>query len=117
MTRDPLIATMQFAMLATVAVSMLTLGACRERRYGEYLHPRDTISLSAGDAVAQNKAVHTIDPWPAHSRNPNHVTDGKRMMVGMERYQKNESLEPQGMGVSDKFEDQSKPPPKAPPAP
>lgn len=117
MTRDPFIATMHFAMVAAVAVSMLTLGGCRERKYGRYLHPRDTISLGAGDAVAHNRAVHTIDPWPASSRKTNHTTDGKRILLGMERYQKNESLEPQGMGVSDRFEDDGKPPPAAPPAP
>ena len=115
MTRYPFTATMQIAMVATVAVSMLTLGGCRERKYGQYLHPRDTVSLSAGDVVAHNKAVHTIDPWPAHSRKAKHTTDGKRIMVGMERYQKNESLEPQGMGVSDRFEDEGQPPPAAPP--
>lgn len=114
MTRDPLIATMQFAMAAMLTVSMLTLGACRERRYGEYLHPRDTVTLSAGDAVAQNKAIHTIDPWPAHSRDPNHLSDGKRIMVGIERYQKNQSLEPQGTGVSDRFENQGAPSAPAP---
>ncbi len=117
MTRNPFTATMQFAMVATVAVSMLTLGGCAERKYGRYLHPRDTISLSAGDVVAHNKAVHTIDPWPAHSRKTDHTTDGKRILLSVERYQKNESLEPQGMGVSDRFEDDSKPPPAAPPAP
>lgn len=117
MTRDPFTAAMQVAMVASVAVSMLTLGGCAERKYGRYLHARDTITLSAGDAVAHNKAVHTIDPWPAHSRKTKHTTDGKRIMVGMERYQNNESLEPQGMGVSDTFEDESKPPPAAPKAP
>jgi len=111
MTRDPFFATMQIAMVATVAVSMLTLGGCVERKYGRYLHARDTISLSAGDAVAHNKAVHTIDPWPAHSRKANHTTDGQRILLSMERYQNNESLEPQGMGVSDRFEDESQPPP------
>lgn len=117
MTRDPFYATMQIAMVATVAVSMLALGGCRERKYGRYLHARDTITLSAGDSVAHNKAVQTIDPWPAHSRNAKHRTDGKRILLGMERYQKNESLEPQGMETSETYEDEGQPPPAAPPAP
>ena len=117
MTRDPFIATLQVAMVASVAVSILTLGGCSERKYGRYLAPRDTITLSAGDAVAYNKAVQTIDPWPAHSRKTTQTTDGKRILLGMERYQKNESLVPEGMDTSDRFEDDGAPPPAAPPAP
>ncbi len=115
MTRDPFYTTMQYTMIAAIAVSMLALGGCRERRYGQYLHPRDTVSLSAGDAVAHNKAVQTIDPWPVYSRKANHLSDGKRILLGMERYQKNESLEPQGMETSDTFGSEGKPP--TPPAP
>ena len=117
MHRNPVHMTLQVGMAAALTVSMLTLGACRERKYNRYLHARDTITLSAGDAVAHNKAVHTIDPWPAYARNPRHVTDGKRMMVGMERYQKNESLEPQGLSTNNVYDDQNGPggqPPAAP---
>lgn len=117
MTRDPFTTTMQYTMIAAIAVSMLALGGCRERRYGEYLHPRDTISLSAGDAVAHNKAVQTIDPWPVYSRKANHLSDGKRILLGMQRYQKNESLEPQGMETSDTYDNAGQPPPAAPKAP
>jgi hypothetical protein len=115
MIRDPRSAAMQLTMAAAIAVSILTLGACQERRYNRYLHARDTITLSAGDAVAHNKAVQTIDPWPAYSRKAAHTTDGKRILLGMERYQKNESLEPQGMETSERFKDEGGPPPAAPP--
>ncbi len=117
MTRDPFTTTMQYSLVAAIAVSMLVLGGCRERRYGQYLHPRDTVSLSAGDAVAHNKAVHAIDPWPAHSRKANHSSDGRRILLGMERYQRNESLEPQGTETSDTFGNAGQPPPAAPKAP
>ena len=117
MTRNPFTTTMQYTMIAAIAVSMLVLGGCRERRYGQYLHPRDTVSLSAGDAVAHNKAVHAIDPWPVASRNANHSSDGKRMLLGMERYQRNESLEPQGTETSDTYDNAGQPPPAAPKAP
>ena len=118
MTRDPFYTTMQYSLVAAIAVSMLVLGGCRERRYGQYLHPRDTVSLSAGDAVAHNKAVHAIDPWPAHSRKANHSSDGRRILLGMERYQRNESLEPQGTETSDTFGNEGQPPapPPTPPA-
>lgn len=115
MQRDPFYTTMQMTMAAGLAITLLTLGACQERKYNRYLHARDTITLGAGDAVAHNRAVHTIDPWPAHSRNPRHTTDGKRMMVGMERYQKNESLEPQGLSTNNVYDDQNAP--QGPPAP
>lgn len=117
MHRNPVHMALQVTMAAALTVSMLSLGACRERKYNRYLHARDTITLSAGDAVAHNKAVHTIDPWPAYARNPRHITDGKRMMVGMERYQKNESLEPQGLSTNNVYDDQNAPkggPPTAP---
>jgi Flp pilus assembly secretin CpaC len=45
----------------------------------------------------------------------NHLSDGKRILLGMARYQKNESLEPQGTETSDTFGSEGKPP--TPPAP
>lgn len=117
MRRDSYGISLQLAVAAAIAASTFTLGGCQERKYNQYLHARDTVTLSAGDAVAHNKAVHTIDPWPAYARNPKHVTDGKRMMVGIERYQKNESLEPQGLSTNNVYDDQSDPaPPASPPA-
>lgn len=101
--KDPQFATMQLVMAAAIAVSMFTLGGCRERQYSRYLHARDTITLNAGDAVAHNKAVQTIDPWPAHSRRAEHTTNGKRIYLGMTRYQENKSLEPNGLATSKVF--------------
>jgi len=109
MQRDPYYATIQLTMAAALAVSMLTLGACQERKYNRYMHARDTITLNAGDAVAHNKAVHTIDPWPASSRNAHHTTDGQRMVLGMQRYQKNESLEPEGLSTNNVYDNQNAP--------
>lgn len=114
MHRDPYYATMQLTMATAIALSMLTLGACQERKYNRYLHARDTITLGAGDAVAHNKAVHTIDPWPAYSRKAHHTTNGQRMVLGMERYQKNESLEPQGLSTNNVYGDQNAPQGPAP---
>ena len=36
-----------------------TLAGC-----SEYLDRRDTVALSAGDAVATNKVTQMVDPWP-----------------------------------------------------
>ncbi|MHA1165975.1 MAG: hypothetical protein ACTSP0_10415 [Alphaproteobacteria bacterium] len=109
-------AALRFSMAAAIAVSMVTLGGCREGQYNRYRHARDTISLSAGDAVAHNKAVQTIDPWPVYARKRRQTTDGKRVLLSMERYQKNESIEPQGMSTSETYEDAGGSPPPAPPA-
>ncbi|MGI9384959.1 MAG: hypothetical protein ACR2PO_17535, partial [Methyloligellaceae bacterium] len=84
-------------LLATV-----TMAGCRD---GQYLGRRDSIAFGAGDAVAHNKAVQTIDPWPRYARDTRLKTDGKRMMIGIGRYQANESIEPVGMATNEPFAD------------
>ena len=71
--------------------------------------------FGAGDAPAHNRAVQTIDPWPVYSKNRNLPADGKRMMVGIKRYQENRSLEPVGSDTSEVVEDVQEPPPPPPP--
>ena len=107
---------LRFSMTAGIAVAMVMLGGCREGQYNRYRHARDTISLSAGDSVAYNKALQTIDPWPVYARKRHQTTDGKRALLAMERYQKNDSIEPQGMGTAETYEDAGEPPPAAPPS-
>lgn len=104
----------ELVMAAAIVVTMATLGGCQERKYNRYLHARDTISLGAGDAVAYNKALQTIDPWPAHARKTRQTTDGKRMHLGMTRYQDNKSLEPQGMSTNKEFDAPQAAPPTGP---
>jgi hypothetical protein len=83
--------------LAAAAVSALLLAGC----YDDYLAHRDTISLTAGDAIATNAATQTIDPWPAHAKDTVIDQDGKRAQIAMERYQKNKSIPPQGLNTTD----------------
>jgi len=90
------------------------LTACRDTN--QYLGRRDTIKLGAGDAMAHNRAVHTIDPWPAHSKDTDIPMDGKRAMVGIKRYQENRSIEPEGEDTTERFEEQEGGPPAAPPS-
>ena len=104
----------ELVIAAAIIVSMLTLGGCAERKYNRYLHARDTISLSAGDAVAYNRAVQTIDPWPASARKTSQPTNGKRINLGMKRYQENKSLEPKGMSTNNEFDTPEDPPPGDP---
>lgn len=101
------------ACASAVVLSTLLVAACRDN---QYLDRRDTIRLSAGDAPAHNRAVHTVDPWPVYSKDRNLPADGKRMMVGIKRYQENKSLEPVGANTTEIIEDEESPPPAPPPA-
>ncbi len=100
--------------IGAVILSSALLAACRDTN--QYLSRRDTIMLGAGDAMAHNRAVHTIDPWAPHSKDTNIPADGKRMMVGIKRYQENKSLEPEGEDTTERFEEQEGGPPPAGPS-
>ncbi len=54
-----------------------------------YLDRRDTVSFAAGDAVAANKIVHMVDPWPVRAGDRNIPHDGERMAAAAERYRTN----------------------------
>lgn len=59
----------------------LTLAGC--------YHPEarlDAVSPIAGNAIAHNKAVQTIDPWPNHAFRRHQVTDGERVRQAYESY-------------------------------
>ncbi len=56
---------------------------------GLYLDRRDAIALGAGDAVAANAAMQTIDPWPPQSGNTHIASNGQRMQSAIERYRTN----------------------------
>lgn len=98
-----------------VVVCALALTACGPGN--DYLARRDTIWLGAGEAVAHNRAVHTIDPWPVYAKDTNLSADGKRMLVGVKRYQENKSLEPGDAETNEDYkkEEPSQPPPPAQP--
>jgi hypothetical protein len=53
----------------------------------EYLERRETIALHAGNAVAANRAIHTVDPWPAASARTDIETSGRRVVDAIERYE------------------------------
>ena len=63
------------------AMSLLVAG-CQD-----YATRRDTIAFHAGEAVAHNKAVHTIDPWPAAARRADIDLDGPRAVRAIELYE------------------------------
>ena len=74
------------------------LAACTSDQSHEYLAHTDRVTKGAGDAVASNRAVHTIDPWSRHSHKTQIDMDGKRAGLAVKRYQSNTSINPKGLG-------------------
>lgn len=65
-----------------------------------YFDRRETISLSAGDAVASNIIVQTVDPWPRVAGNRNIAFNGDRMQAAGERYRTGKVIPPRGLSTS-----------------
>jgi hypothetical protein len=87
---------------ATAAGLLLSAGAllaaCTSDQTHEYLAHTDRVTKGAGDAVAANKVMHTIDPWPRHSHKTQIDMDGKRAGLAAKRYETNTSINPKGLG-------------------
>ena len=69
----------------------------------EYLARRDSITPGVGNAPAHNRAVHTINPWPRYVGNDRINIDGRRIQLGMRRYQANKSIPPRGVATSSTY--------------
>lgn len=63
-----------------LCVAVLVSSGCRHDSI-------DRLTLDAGDAIATNKAVHTIDPWPPRAFRRHQTTNGKRIADAYESYQ------------------------------
>ncbi len=83
------------ALAATVMLAT-ALAGCSEI----YSDRRDMISLASGDALAANKVVQTIDPWPPHSARNQIAFSGERMQIATERYKGNRSITPVNVTTS-----------------
>jgi len=95
---------------AVAAVSLLT--GCSDIYYDR----RETVAAGAGDAVASNIAVQTIDPWPRNVGNTNIPMNGSRAVIAAERYRTNTVLVPLGTATSGAYraqQSQQAPPPSA----
>jgi hypothetical protein len=77
----------------TVACAV-TLGAMLAGCSDIYYDRRQTIALSAGDAVATDQVIHMVDPWPRHSANRNIAFDGSKMQTAVERYRTGRVIPP-----------------------
>jgi hypothetical protein len=74
---------MAHAKLTLVILASLQLAAC-----DNYMDRRDSVSFGAGDAVAANKAMQIIDPWPQSARTIQHGVSGEQAEAIMEKFRK-----------------------------
>jgi hypothetical protein len=85
---------MAHAKLCLTLLITAQLAAC-----DNYMDRRDTVTFGAGDAVAANKAMQIIDPWPQSARTIQHGVSGEQAEAIMEKFRKANRGEP-GAGVS-----------------
>jgi hypothetical protein len=78
--------------LATAVTFGALVAGCSDP--GLYLDRRDSIALSAGDAIAANKVTQMYDPWPARSGDTNIAFNGQKMQSAIERYRTNVVTQP-----------------------
>jgi hypothetical protein len=82
--------TDRFGRLACAVALATALAGCSDL----YLDHRDSIALSAGDAIEANKTAQVYDPWPRNSANVNLAANGQRMQSAVERYRTNLTTQP-----------------------
>lgn len=66
----------------------------------DYLERRDAITLSAGDAIAANKATQTISRWPQAAREDRWLSDGERARIAEARYRRRAVPSPKSLDKS-----------------
>ena len=76
--------------IAAVVVIAAAVAGCSEMYYDR----RDTVALSAGDALATNKVTQTIDPWSRASANNRIAFNGQRMQSAQDRYNRGKVITP-----------------------
>ena len=87
-------------LLGAVLLASAGLGATSSLAFDEQYRLRsDSITTGAGNAVAHNIAVQTIDPWPRSARKPYIDVDGERLEIAIERYKANKSIPPVGLST------------------
>jgi hypothetical protein len=71
-----------------IAVCLLgsVLAAC-----DRYVDRRDQVTFGSGDAVAANRAMHIIDPWPRASQSVEQGISGEQAEGAMEKFRRRAS--------------------------
>ena len=87
-------------LLSSVALIFLLLSGCSSDQLYEYRAHTDTITEGAGNAVAANRAVQTIDAWSTYSQKTAVDMDGKRALAAVRRYENNNGTKPSGEAVA-----------------
>jgi hypothetical protein len=95
----PSSASKRLGWLGPVLFAVTAVAGCAEPDL--YFDRRETISLHAGDAIAANIAVQTIDAWPRVAGNRDIPGNGDRMAAAGERYRTGKVTPPKGLGTSD----------------
>jgi hypothetical protein len=67
----------------------LMLSACTQYT-NRYAEREDTVTLSAGDAIASNAALQIPTPWPRYSNDTTIAMDGERIARAVARYREGE---------------------------
>ena len=75
-------------------VAALALGTALSGCSDIYYDRRETIALSAGDAIATNRIEQMVDPWPRYVENKNIAFNGERMQGAVDRYRRHEVIRP-----------------------
>ncbi len=89
-------ATSSMRALAGVLALGTLLAGCSDIYYDR----RDTIALSAGDALASDRAILTVDPWPPASNDRNIRFNGDKMQAAAARYRTGKVIPPKSMQTS-----------------
>jgi hypothetical protein len=71
----------RLACLAAALAGVAALSGCHDATIAR----RDGVTFQAGDAVAANKAIHIIDPWPASARSARLPASGSQAVSAIER--------------------------------
>jgi hypothetical protein len=69
-------------MRVLLAATVLLLAGCEHDRY---VDRRDSVTFGAGNAIAANKAIQIIDPWPRDARTISHGISGEQAVAAMEK--------------------------------
>jgi hypothetical protein len=78
--------SLRIILLSTIC---LMLSACTQYT-NRYAEREDTVTSSAGDAVASNAAVQVPTPWPRYSNDTTIAMDGERIARAVARYREGE---------------------------
>ena len=88
-----------WALFPITACVLSLASGCTSDQYYEYRAHTDKVTEGAGNASAANRAIHTVDPWPAHAEKTQINMDGKRALAAVRRYETNNGGKPKDLST------------------